>query len=315
MGNRTNIEEFVLLGLSRNAEMQIVLALAFLVLYLAIVIGNSLIIVAVKVVSSLQSPMYFFLSNLSLIDLCYPTVTIPKMLVNIISGRDTIPFNGCLSQLFFFHLFISAEVFLLAVMAFDRYVAICNPLRYTTIMNKRVCSLLVLGSWLGGVVHSVVQTILMIRLPFCGPNEVDSFFCDIPPLLNLACSDTFITGILIVSNSGLISLVSFILLLGSYTSILLSLRQQSAEGKHKALSTCAAHLTVVTIFFGPCIFIYTRPSSSLSMDKIVSVFYAVITPLLNPIIYTLRNVEVKNSMKKMITDCRRIFTRGDKTSS
>ncbi|XP_069488843.1 olfactory receptor 4E2-like [Ambystoma mexicanum] len=307
MGNETRVKDFVLVGLSRTAELQIVMFLVFFLLYILTVVGNVLIIVTVNVASTLHSPMYFFLSNLSLIDLCYPTVTIPKMLVNIATRSETIPYEHCLSQLFFFHLFISAEVFLLSVMAFDRYVAICNPLRYTTIMNKRVCSLLVFASWLGGLVHSVVQTVLMVRLPFCGPNEVDSFFCDIPPLLNLACTDTFLTGVLIVSNSGLISLVSFILLLSSYTSILLTLRQHSSEGKQKALSTCASHLTVVTIFYGPCIFIYTRPSSTLSMDKIVSVFYAVITPLLNPIIYTLRNVEVKTSMKKLC-DSRRTFT-------
>ncbi|XP_078497444.1 olfactory receptor 4E2-like [Lissotriton helveticus] len=307
MGNVTNVKEFVLLGLSKNEEVEIVLGVVFFMLYTAIMVGNVAIIVTVKVVSSLQSPMYFFLSNLSLIDLCYPTLIIPKMLVNIMCRSKTIPFSGCLSQLFLYHLFIIAEALLLSVMAYDRYVAICNPLRYTTVMNNRVCSLLVCGAWLGGVMHSVGQIVLMIRLPFCGPNEVDSFFCDIPPLLSLACSDTFLTGVLIVCNSGILSLGIFIVLLGSYTSILLSLRKHSAEEKHRALSTCAAHLSVVTLFFGPCIFIYTRPSNSLPVDKIVSVFCAVITPLLNPLIYTLRNEEVKNSMRKLLTDCQRIF--------
>ncbi|XP_078496703.1 olfactory receptor 4E2-like [Lissotriton helveticus] len=300
LANETTVENFFLMGLTQNPKLQTVLFFLFLLFYLATLFGNLLIMVTVNADSSLQSPMYFLLSNLSFIDLCYPSATTPKMLVDLISRNNSISFSGCISQIFYFHLFACAEIFLLTVMAFDRYIAICNPLRYTAIMNRSVCNLLVLACWVGGAVHSSVQTYLVMALPFCGPNEVDHFVCDLLPLLSLACSDTYITGLLMVSNSGLIALVCFLLLLVSYTSILLTVRKRSAEGKQKALSTCAAHLTVVTIFFGPCIFIYTRPSTTLPMDKIISVFYAVITPMLNPLIYTLRNAEMKTAMKKLI---------------
>ncbi|XP_069505998.1 olfactory receptor 4S2-like [Ambystoma mexicanum] len=305
MGNETTVETFILLSFSHNPNLQIVLFLVFLMVYVLTLFGNLLIIVTVKTDSSLHSPMYFFLSNLSFTDLCYPSVTAPKMLVDFLSKQKSISYGGCMSQIFFFHLFGCVEIFILTVMAFDRYVAICNPLRYTTIMRRRVCNLLVLACWAGGALHSTAQVLLIMTLPFCGSNEVDHFFCDSPPLLTLACTDTFLSGALIISNSGLISLVSFLILIVSYTSILLAVNKRSAEGKRKALSTCGAHLTVVTIFFGPCVFIYMRPATTFPLDKIVSVFYALITPLLNPIIYTLRNVEVKMAMKKFVS--RRIY--------
>ncbi|XP_069098150.1 olfactory receptor 4E2-like [Pleurodeles waltl] len=297
--NDTSVQYFILLGLSKSLDVQMFLFFLFLMFYIIILVGNLLIIITVKVDPRLHSPMYFFLGNLSLVDLCYSSVTAPKMLLDALSEAKAISFNGCIAQLFFFHFFGCTEIFVLTVMAFDRYVAICNPLHYMTIMNQRVCSLLVSASWLGGAIHSTAQTLLTIRLPFCGPNRIDNFFCDVPPVLKLACTNTYVTGVLIVSNSGLISLVCFLLLLISYSAILFTLRLRSSEGKHKALSTCAAHLTVVTFFFGPCIFIYTRPSTSFPIDKIVSVFYAVITPMLNPIIYTLRNAEVKSAMRKL----------------
>ncbi|XP_069505994.1 olfactory receptor 4E2-like [Ambystoma mexicanum] len=309
MGNETTVETFVLLSFSHNPNLQIVLFLVFLMVYILTLLGNLLIIVTVKTDSSLHSPMYFFLGNLSFTDLCYPSVTAPKMLVNFLSKQKSIPYSGCMSQIFFFHFFGCVEIFILTVMAFDRYVAICNPLRYTTIMSRRVCNLLVLACWVGGAVHSTALVLLMMTLPFCGPNEIDHFFCDIPPLLTLACTDTFLSGALIISNSGLISLVCFLILIVSYTSILLAVRKRSAEGKRKALSTCGAHLTVVTIFFGPCVFIYMRPATTFPLDKIVSVFYALITPMLNPIIYTLRNVEVKMAMKRYVS---RRFSEGQK---
>ncbi|XP_078496767.1 olfactory receptor 4E2-like [Lissotriton helveticus] len=297
--NDTSVQYFILLGLSKSPDVQLFLFFLFLIFYIIILVGNLLIIITVKVDPRLHSPMYFFLSNLSLVDLCYSSATAPKMLLDTLSESKAISFNGCMSQLFFFHFFGCTEIFVLTVMAFDRYVAICNPLHYMTIMNQRVCSLLVSASWLGGAIHSTAQTLLTIRLPFCGPNRIDNFFCDVPPVLKLACTNTYVTGVLIVSNSGLISLVCFLLLLISYSAILITLRLRTSEGKNKALSTCAAHLTVVTFFFGPCIFIYTRPSTSFPIDKIVSVFYAVITPMLNPIIYTLRNAEVKSAMRKL----------------
>ncbi|XP_069057737.1 olfactory receptor 4E2-like [Pleurodeles waltl] len=301
MVNETTVEDFLLLGFSKNKNLQILLFFVFLIFYILTLLGNLLIIVTVKGDSSLHSPMYYFLGNLSFVDLCYPSVSAPKMLVNFLSETKNITYNECMSQIFFFHFFGCVEIFILTVMSFDRYVAICNPLRYTTIMDRRICSLLVFACWVGGAVHSTAQVLSMMTLPFCGPKEVDHFFCDIPPLLTLACTDTFVIGALIISNSGLISLVCFLILIISYTLILHTVRGRSSEGKRKALSTCGAHLTVVTIFFGPCVFIYLRPATTFSLDKIVSVFYAVITPMLNPIIYTLRNAEVKLAMKKLVS--------------
>ncbi|XP_078506648.1 olfactory receptor 4E2-like [Lissotriton helveticus] len=301
MVNKTTVEDFLLLGFSEKQNLEILLLLVFLMFYILTLLGNLLIIVTVKGDSSLHSPMYYFLSNMSFVDLCFTSVTTPNMLVNLLTKRKNISYNGCMSQIFFFHLFGGVEMFMLTIMAFGRYMAICNPLRYTTIMNWRVCSLLVFACWVGGAVHSTAQIFSLMTMSFCGPNEVDHFFCDIPPLLTLACTDTFVSEVLFISNGGVISMVSFTILVVSYTLILLSVRQRSAEGKRKALSTCGAHLTVVTIFFGPCIFIYMRPATKFPVDKIVAVFYAVITPVLNPIIYTLRNVKVKIAMKNLVS--------------
>ena len=221
------------------------------------------------------------------------------MLEGLLLERKTISFDNCIAQLFFLHLFACAEIFLLTVMAYDRYVAICVPLHYPNVMDMRVCVQLVFALWLGGTIHSLVQTFLTIRLPYCGPNVIDSYFCDVPPVIKLACTDTYLTGMLIVSNSGTISLFCFLALVTSYMVILVSLRKQSAEGRRKALSTCSAHFMVVALFFGPCIFLYTHPDTNFSSDKVVSVFYTMVTPVLNPLIYTLRNEEVKNAMKRL----------------
>ncbi|KAF6131900.1 hypothetical protein HJG60_014317 [Phyllostomus discolor] len=205
--------------------------------------------------------------------------------------------------MFFLHLFACTEIFLLTVMAYDRYVAICKPLKYMTVINWKVCVLLAMTIWMGGTIHSIALTSLTIRLPYCGPDEIDNFFCDVPQVVKLACTDTHIIGILIISNSGLISVVCFVVLVVSYTVILVSLRQQVHKGRWKALSTCVAHLTVVTLFLGHCIFIYSRPSISLREDKVFSMFFTAVTPLLNPIIYTLRNTDMKNALNKLM--CRK----------
>ncbi|EHB08155.1 Olfactory receptor 4E2 [Heterocephalus glaber] len=297
--NQTTVTEFVFLGLTDNWVLEKLFFMSFSITYLLTLLGNILIIVTILLTPRLHTPMYFFLSNLSFIDICHSSVTVPKMLEGLLLERKTISFNNCIAQLFFLHLFACAEIFLLTIMAYDRYVAICTPLHYPSVMTVRVCVQLVFALWLGGTVHSLVQTFLTIRLPYCGPNIIDSYFCDVPPVIKLACTDTYLTGMLIVSNSGTISLTCFSALVASYAVILVSLRKQSAEGRRKALSTCSAHLILVALFFGPCIFIYTRPDTSFSIDKMVSVFYTVVTPLLNPLIYTLRNEEVKSAMKQL----------------
>ncbi|XP_044518228.1 olfactory receptor 1509 [Gracilinanus agilis] len=297
--NQTRVTEFVFTGLTDNSMLEMSFLVTFSATYMLTLFGNLLIVVTIMFTPRLHTPMYFFLSNLSFIDICLSSVTVPKMLEGFLLERKVTSFDACIAQLFFLHLFACAEIFLLTIMAYDRYVAICTPLHYSTVMNMKVCVQLVFALWLGGTIHSLVQTFLTTRLPYCGPNIIDSYFCDVPSVIKLACADTYLTGVLIVSNSGTISTVSFLALVTSYTVILVSLRKQSAEGRRKALSTCTAHFTVVVLLFGPCIFIYTRPDTSFSIDKVVAVFYTVITPLLNPLIYTLRNEEVKNSMKQL----------------
>uniref|UniRef100_A0A670JA85 Olfactory receptor n=1 Tax=Podarcis muralis TaxID=64176 RepID=A0A670JA85_PODMU len=284
--NHTTVTHFVFSGLTGNRRrLELALFAIFSIIYLLILAGNFLIMVTVVCDRSLHTPMYFFLGNLSFIDICHSSVTTPKMLHDFLFARKTISFGGCIAQLFFLHLSACAEIFLLTIMAYDRYVAICHPLQYMSIMSLKVCVWLVGALWVGAMVHSLVQTVLTIRLPYCGPN--------------LACTDTYLTGLLIVSNSGMISLVCFLALLASYIIILVSLRGRTAEGRRKALSTCAAHLLVVVLFLGPCLVLYTRPVSNFSMEKVVAVFYTVVTPVLNPVIYTLRNEEVKHAMKKL----------------
>lgn len=297
--NQTRVTEFVFLGLTDNWVLEILFFITFSTTYVLTLWGNILIMVTIVFTARLHTPMYFFLSNLSFIDICHSSVTVPKMLEGLLLKRKTISFDNCIAQLFFLHLFACAEIFLLTIMAYDRYVAICTPLHYSTVINMRVCIQLVFALWLGGTVHSLVQTFLTIHLPYCGPNIIDSYFCDVPSVIKLACTDTYLTGMLIVSNSGTISLTCFLALVTSYTVILVSLRKQSAEGRRKALSTCSAHFMVVALFFGPCIFLYTRPDTSFSLDKVVSVFYTVVTPFLNPLIYSLRNEEVKSAMKHL----------------
>ncbi|XP_029437343.1 olfactory receptor 4S2-like [Rhinatrema bivittatum] len=298
--NESRVTEFILLGLSSAPELEIVFFLIFLIVYLCTVTGNVLIMVTIYMNSNLHSPMYFFLSHLSFIDLCFSTATVPKALVNFVSQSKTISFNDCIAQLFFFHSFGGAEIINLSVMAYDRYVAICNPLRYTTIMSRRTCLYLLIPSWVGGIFHGFMQALPTFQLSFCGPNEIDHFFCELRPLSLLACTSIFFSETVSMANSGLLALGGFLVLLISYIYIISSiLKIRSAEGRRKAFSTCASHLLVVILFFGPCLFIYMRPLVTFSTDKLFSVFYTILTPLLNPIIYTLRNEEVKKAMMRL----------------
>ncbi|ELK01710.1 olfactory receptor 4D1 [Pteropus alecto] len=297
--NITWVSEFVLLGFSQTQELQKFLFLVFLLVYVTTIVGNLLIIVTVTFDSRLHVPMFFLLRNLAVIDLCGSTVTSPKMLVDFFHETKTISYQGCMAQIFFFHLLGGATVFFLSVMAYDRYIAISRPLHYVTIMNTQLCVGLVLAAWVGGFVHSIVQLALMLPLPFCGPNVLDNFYCDIPQVLRLACTDTSLLEFLMISNSGVLVVIWFLLLLISYTVILVMLRSHSGKARKKAASTCTTHIIVVSIIFIPSIYIYSRPFSPFSLDKAVSISYTVMTPMLNPMIYTLRNKEMQAAMKRL----------------
>uniref|UniRef100_A0A0D9R0Q7 Olfactory receptor n=1 Tax=Chlorocebus sabaeus TaxID=60711 RepID=A0A0D9R0Q7_CHLSB len=297
MEPRNNVTYFVLLGFTQNPKEQKVLFVLFLFFYILTMVGNLLIVVTVTVSETLGSPMYFFL--LSFIDIIYSSSISPRLISDLFFGNNSISFQSCMAQLFTEHLFGGSEVFLLLVMAYDRYVAICKPLHYLVIMRQWVCVVLLVVSWVGGFLHSVFQLSIIYGLPFCGPNVIDHFFCDMYPLLKLVCTDTHVIGLLVVANGGLACTIVFLLLLISYGVILHSLKNVSHKGRRKALSTCSSHIAVVVFFFVPCIFMYARPARTFPIDKSVSVFYTVITPMLNPLIYTLRNSEMTSAMKKL----------------
>uniref|UniRef100_A0A8C9DJG7 Olfactory receptor n=1 Tax=Prolemur simus TaxID=1328070 RepID=A0A8C9DJG7_PROSS len=300
--NFTVVTEFILLGLTDRAELKVLLFVLFLVIYATTLVGNLGMIFLIQITPKLHTPMHFFLSCLSFVDACYSSVIAPKMLTNFLVVRETISFSACIVQHSFFGVFITTEGFLLSAMAYDRYAAIVNPLLYSTAMSKRKCIGLVMGSCIGGMINSLTHTISLGRLS-CGPNVVSHFFCDIPPLLKLSCSDTSLNELLLLIFSGVIAMCTFLIVIISYIFIAVAiLRIRSASGRQKAFSTCASHLTAVIIFYGTLSFNYIQPSSqySVEQEKVVSVFYTLVIPMLNPLIYSLRNKEVKDAVKRVI---------------
>ncbi|XP_073075587.1 olfactory receptor 7D4-like [Manis javanica] len=297
--NLTGVPEFLLLGLSEDPELQPLLFGLFLSMYLVTVLGNLLIILAVGSDPHLHTPMYFFLSSLSLADIGFTSTTVPKMLVNIQTQSKSISYSGCLTQMCFFMVFGGMDTFLLTVMAYDRFVAICHPLHYTGIMSVHLCGLLVLMSWLISLSYSLMQSLLMLRLSFCSRRVIPHFYCAIAQALTLACSDTLISHILLYMVTAFLGIVPFSGILFSYTRIASSiLKIPSANGKRKAFSTCASHLSVVSLFYGAGLGVYLSSDSCSQKGMIGSVVYTVVTPMLNPFIYSLRNKDVKGALQK-----------------
>ncbi|XP_036894989.1 olfactory receptor 7A10-like [Sturnira hondurensis] len=303
-GNLTRVSEFLLLGLSEEPELQPVLFGLFLSMYLTTVLGNLLIILAVSSDSHLHTPMYFFLSNLSLVDICFTSTTIPKMLVNIQTQSKAITYEACITQMYFFILFVGLDIFLLTVMAYDRFVAICHPLKYMVIMNPRLCGLLVMVSWIISVLNSLLQCLMVLRLSFCTALEIPHFFCEFNQMVQLACSDTFVENIVIYFSALLLGGGPLAGILYSYSKIVSCIRAiPAAQGKYKAFSTCASHLSVVSLFYGTSLGVYLSSAGTHSSQSsaTASVMYTVVTPMLNPFIYSLRNKDIKGALKRLLS--------------
>uniref|UniRef100_G1TH53 Olfactory receptor n=1 Tax=Oryctolagus cuniculus TaxID=9986 RepID=G1TH53_RABIT len=300
--NESSVSEFLLLGLSRQPQQRLLFVL-FLSMYLATVLGNLLIVLAIGTDARLHTPMYFFLSNLSFVDVCFSSTTVPKMLANHALGSQAISYSGCLTQMYFVFLFVDMDNFLLALMAYDRFVAVCHPLHYTTKMTRQLCVLMVTGSWIIANLNVLLHTLLMARLSFCGDNAIPHFFCDVAALLKLSCSDTRLNEMLVLFEAGLIMIAPFVCILVSYVFIAAAvLRVPSIRGRWKAFSTCGSHLAVVFLFYGTIISLYFNPSSSHSAEKDIAsaVMFTVVTPMLNPFIYSLRNKDIKAALGKVV---------------
>ncbi|XP_006129333.2 olfactory receptor 10D3-like [Pelodiscus sinensis] len=300
MENRTVVSEFILLGIPNTEGLENILFICFSVFLLCSLLSNLLILAAVLVDSHLHTPMYFFLCNLAVIDLGCSSTTTPKLLADLLANSRAISLGGCMAQLFFWHFLGITECLIYTVMAYDRYVAICHPLRYLLIMNRRVCALLAISSWICGSFHATILTSLTFTLPYCGSNVMDYFFCDIVPVAKLACADTYVLRTVTFTNTVVVPLFCFSLILMSYVRIAASVvKMRSAEHAQKAFSTCASHLTVVCFFFGPCALLYTQPSLSPMVATRIQIFCDVVTPVMNPLVYTLRNKDVKAALKKL----------------
>ncbi|NP_001375673.1 olfactory receptor 2D3-like [Canis lupus baileyi] len=300
--NQTTVAEFIFLGLSQDLQTQILLFVLFLIIYLLTVLGNLLIIILIFMDSRLHTPMYFFLRNLSFADLCFSTSIVPQVLVHFLAKKKMISFLGCMAQIVVSLLIGCTECALLAVMSYDRYVAVCKPLHYSSIMTQKVCLQLAIGSWASGALVSLVDTTFTFQLPYQGQNIINHYFCELPALLKVASADTYSTEMAIFAMGVVILLAPVCLILVSYWNIISTvIPMQSGEGRLKAFSTCGSHLIVVVLFYGSAIFNYMKPNSKImnERDKVVSVFYAVVTPMLNPIIYSLRNKDVKEGLRKL----------------
>ncbi|XP_030048241.1 olfactory receptor 145-like [Microcaecilia unicolor] len=302
-GNRTATTEFILVGLTEQVALRVPLFGVFLVMYLMNVLANGTLITVIGRNTQLHTPMYFFLFYLAFVDICLTTDTVPKMLITLVSDKKTIYFSECMTQLYLFIFFVGSECVILSIMAYDRYVAICYPLHYVTIMSKKVCLGFAAASFIINFVNGLIHTLLIARLSFCNSNKIQHYFCDLTPLMKLSCTDTFINELVIYTEGSLIVVVPFLIILVSYARILRTvLKMQSTSGRHKAFSTCSSHFIVVALFYGTILFMDFRPSSSYSLerDRMASVVYNVLSPMLNPFIYSLRNRDVKTALRRML---------------
>ncbi|XP_030042680.1 olfactory receptor 5AP2-like [Microcaecilia unicolor] len=309
--NQTSVTEFILLGFSDHPLLQGLICWMVLLVYLVSVLGNFVFLMLMCADPHLHKPMYFFLSNLSILDICCPSVTLPKLLDTFLAQSKSISFHACMTQLFFFQSFTGTELFLLSAMAYDRYVAICNPLRYSLIMKKSICILLAGGSWVIGCLEILPIAHMISKLFYCGSNEINHFFCDPSVLMKLSCSDPYKVEILILVEGTTVAFIPFLLTLMSYIFIINSiLKIQCTEGRHKVFSTCSSHLTSVVLFYGTILCLYMRPTSMYSpaQDKLFSLLYTALIPMLNPIIYSLRNREIKNTLSKIQSKTRKLVS-------
>ncbi|XP_044281445.1 olfactory receptor 10G6-like [Varanus komodoensis] len=298
--NQTSLTEFVLTGFPYPENLKGPLFIFFLLVYLLTLLGNLLILLVVVSSPQLHKPMYWLLCYLSLLDMSVSSVIVPKVIAGFVEGGGVISFGGCVCQLFFFHFLGCTECFLYTVMAYDRFLAICKPLHYGTIMNRRTCLLLGVGTWIGGCLHSMMETTLIFRLPFGWRNQVNYIFCDIPAVLKLACANTSLNEKVTMIDVGMVATACFFLILTSYVCIVPAVMKIcSVEGRQRAFSTCTAHLTVVVTYYVPLVFIYLRPGSQGALDGVVAVFYTSLAPLLNPIVYTLRNKDIKVALTRL----------------